>query len=116
MVFGGVQRERIQLNEDTIWYGRKRDRDNPKAAQYLPEVRRLLFEGKPSEATKPEDQKLMGIPNRQPPYQPLGDLFLEFPIQEQVADYQRELNLSTGIAKVTYRMGDAHYTRETSRG
>jgi len=49
MVFGGVGRERIQLNEDTIWNGRKRDRVNPEAAKSLPEVRRLLFDGKPLE-------------------------------------------------------------------
>jgi len=79
MVFGMVQRERIQLNEDTIWNGKKRDRVNPEAAKFLPEVRRLLFELKPLEATRLEDQKLMGIPNRQPPYQPLGDLFLTSP-------------------------------------
>jgi alpha-L-fucosidase 2 len=111
MVFGGVPREHIQLNEDTIWNGQKRDRDNPEAAKYLPEVRQLLFDGKPIEATKLEDH-LMGVPNRQPPYQPLGDLFLDFPDQSEVADYQRELNLPTGISKVTYRIGDAHYTRE----
>jgi alpha-L-fucosidase 2 len=112
MVFGGVQRERIQLNEDTIWNGQRRDRDNPEAAKYLPEVRRLLFEGKPLQATRIEDQKLKGIPNRQPPYQPLGDLLLEFAGQEQATNYRRELDLSTGVAKVTYQLGDAHYTRE----
>ncbi len=112
MVFGGIERERIQLNEDTIWNGKKRDRVNPRAAQSLPEVRRLLFAGKPLEATKLADQDLMGVPNRQPPYQPLGDLILTFPDHANVTDYRRELNLATGIAKVTYRIGDAHYTRE----
>jgi alpha-L-fucosidase 2 len=112
MVFGGVERERIQLNEDTIWNGRKRDRVNPEAAKALPEVRRLLFEGKPLEATRLADQKLMGAPNRQPPYQPLGDLILTFPGQETAADYRHELDLETGIARLTYRVGQAHFTRE----
>jgi len=112
MVFGGIQREHIQLNEDTIWNGQKRDRLNPEAAKYLPEVRRLLFAGKPLEATKLADQKLMGIPNRQPPYQPLGDLFIDFPEHEHVEDYRRELDLATGVATVTYRIGSAHYRRE----
>ncbi len=112
MVFGGVQKERIQLNEDTIWNGRKRDRVNPRAAQALPEVRRLLFDGKPLEATRLADEALMGVPNRQPPYQPLGDLVLTFPNHENAADYRRELDLASGIAKVTYRVGDVHFTRE----
>src|SRR4051812_31592260 len=43
MVFGGVVSERIQINEDTVWAGEKRDRLNPEGAQNLPEVRRLLF-------------------------------------------------------------------------
>jgi alpha-L-fucosidase 2 len=50
MVFGGVVQERIQLNEDTIWNGRTRDRINPQGLKSLPEVRRLLFAGKPLDA------------------------------------------------------------------
>ena len=50
MVFGGIVKERIQLNEDTIWNGKKRDRVNPEALKALPEVRQLLFEGKVKEA------------------------------------------------------------------
>ena len=112
MVFGGVTQERIQLNEDTIWNGKKRDRVNPEALKALPEVRRLLFQGKPREAVALEDQKMMGIPNRQPPYQPLGDLRLEFTGQNNATDYRRELNLATGVVRVTYRVGKANYTRE----
>lgn len=112
MVFGGVGSERIQLNEDTVWNGKKRDRVNPEALKALPEVRRLLFAGKPVEATALEDQKMLGIPNRQPPYQPLGDLKLEFSGHENPQDYRRELNLATGIARVSYRIGDVVFTRE----
>ena len=112
MVFGGVAKERIQLNEDTVWNGKKRDRINPEALKALPEVRRLLFSGKPVEATALEDQKLMGIPNRQPPYQPFGDLNIECSGQDNAVEYRRELNLATGIARVSYRIGEATYTRE----
>jgi len=50
MVFGGVRDERLQLNEDSVWAGEKLDRVNPQAAASLPEIRRLLFAGKPAEA------------------------------------------------------------------
>ena len=70
MVFGGIVKERIQLNEDTIWNGKKRDRINPGALEALPEVRRLLFEKKVSAAEALEDQKMVGIPHRQPPNRP----------------------------------------------
>ena len=52
MIFGGVEAERIQMNEDSIWYGGPRKRDNPEALSHLAEVRRLLFEGKPQEAER----------------------------------------------------------------
>ncbi len=112
MVFGGIGKERIQLNEDTVWNGKKRNRVNPEALKALPEVRRLLFAGKSREAETLEDKALMGIPSRQPPYQPVGDLNIEFSGQDNPTDYRRELNLATGIATVTYRVGDATYTRE----
>jgi alpha-L-fucosidase 2 len=112
MVFGGVAQERIQLNEDTIWNGKKRNRVNPEALKALPEVRRLLFAGKPLEAEALEERTMMGIPNRQPPYQPLGDLNLTFAGEDNAVDYRRELNLATGIVRVAYRIGDATCTRE----
>src|SRR5262252_9424755 len=112
MVFGGVRSERIQLNEDTIWAGEKRDRNNPEGAKNLAEVRRLLFAGKPSEAEELAERTIISVPKRLPPYQPLGDLLLRFDNQEQPADYRRELDIESAIVRVTYRAGDAHYTRE----
>ena len=112
MVFGGVEQEHIQLNEDTIWNGKKRNRINPEALKALPEVRRLLFAGKPLEAEALEERTMMGIPNRQPPYQPLGDLNLTFAGDDNAVDYRRELNLATGIVRITYRIADATCTRE----
>ena len=53
MIFGKTDQERIQLNEDSIWYGGPMDRNNPDALTYLPEVRRLLVEGKLADAQRP---------------------------------------------------------------
>jgi len=112
MVFGGIATEHIQLNEDTIWNGQKRNRRNREALQALPEVRRLLFEGKPKEAEALEDAKMLGIPSRQAMYQPLGDLEIKFSGPDDATDYRRELNLATGIVRVTYKVGDTTFTRE----
>src|SRR5262252_8908609 len=112
MVFGGVRSERIQLNEDTIWAGEKRDRNNPEGVKNLAEVRRLLFAGKPKEAEELAERMIISVPKRLPPYQPLGDLQLQFEGQDQWQDYKRELDLDTAIVRVTYRIGDAHFTRE----
>ena len=113
MVFGGTDTEHIQLNEDTVWAGEKRDRINPEALKNLPEVRRLLFAGKPLEAQTLAEDKLMGIPKRLPPYQPLGDLWIKFPPSaSEATEYRRELDLETGVARISYTQAGAHCTRE----
>jgi alpha-L-fucosidase 2 len=111
MVFGGVAAERIQLNEDTIWAGQKRDRNNPAGHDALPEIRRLLFAGKPREAEALADKAMIAIGRRMPPYQPLGDLHLRFG-QNSTADYRRELDLDSAIVRITYRAAGARFTRE----
>ena len=112
MIFGGTARERIQLNEDTLWSGGPRDTTNPEALAALPEVRRLLFAGQPDEAVKLAQQRLMGKPMTVKPYQSLGDLRLDFPGHENVQDYRRELDLAEAVVRVQYRVGDVTYTRE----
>jgi alpha-L-fucosidase 2 len=112
MVFGGLQSERLQLNEDTVWAGEKRDRNNPMGAQNLAEVRRLLFAGKPKEAEELAEKTLIATPKRMPPYQPLGDLLIRFSGQPLASAYRRELDIDSGIVRITYRSGEARFTRE----
>ncbi len=114
MVFGGVRSDTIQLNEDTVWTGEKRDRNNPEAAKNLAEVRRLLFAGMPHEAEVLADKTIISIPRRLPPYQPLGVLQMGFgdDPHSTVTDYRRELDLDTAIARTTYRQSGAKFTRE----
>ena len=112
MVFGGVERERIQLNEETLWDGGPRDTNNPKALEALSKVQQLLFDDKNEEATQLAGETMLGIPERIKSYQSLGDLFLEFSYDGNPTEYRRELNLDTGIAKTTYRCGDVNFSRE----
>src|SRR5690242_12128112 len=112
MVFGKIGDERIQLNEDTIWSGERRDRANPAARQAVPEIRRLLFAGKVAEAEAMADKDMLAIPRRMPVYQPLGDLLLKVPHQAEVTDYRRELDLLTGLVRISYRIGETKYLRE----
>jgi hypothetical protein len=77
MVFGDVRKERLQLNQDTIWSGEKRDRSNPEAPKAFPEVRRLLLDGNPAEAQALADRAMISIPRALPVYQTLGDLWLD---------------------------------------
>jgi alpha-L-fucosidase 2 len=112
MVFGGVRDERLQLNEDTVWAGQKLDRVNPSAAASIPEIRRLLFAGKPAEAEAIADKTIISVPRRMPPYQTLGDLSIHFQIDGEPSEYRRELSLDDAIARVRFRAGGVLYTRE----
>lgn len=113
MVFGGVQNERIQFNESTLWVGEPRDYSNPGAAQHLATIRQLLFDGKQRQAEQLAMTNFMSIPLRQMPYQPFADLRLHFPDRGGATDYRRELNLDEAVARTTYRIGDVRFTRET---
>ena len=112
MVFGSVNRERIQLNEHSLWMGGRQDRNSPDALNYLPEVRRLLFAGAPLEASALAERYLMGRPQRLQSYQTLGDLRLIFDHEEPISDYRRELDLDSAIVRVSYRAGSVRLTRE----
>ncbi|MFW6161182.1 MAG: glycosyl hydrolase family 95 catalytic domain-containing protein [Planctomycetota bacterium] len=112
MVYGGIDVERIQFNEDTLWTGQPQDYQHPGAAEYLPQVRKLLFEGKQREAERLAGQHMMSQPLRQEYYQPFGDLHLAFPGHLTVTGYRRSLDLDEAVARTRYQAGEVTYTRE----
>ena len=113
MVFGGVETERLQLNEDTLWAGGPYNPVNPRAKATLPEVRRLLFEEKFDEAKKLVNENLIGTPGGQMQYQTVGDLSLTFPAANAPTEnYRRELNLATATATVSYTRDGVNHSRE----
>ena len=111
MVFGTVETEQLQLNEDTVWAGKPTERDRAGAYRHLAEARRLIFEGKYVEGQQVMQREFMGE-RLVRGYQTLGDLKLRFPSGPDVTDYRRQLDLDTAIASVSYRSGDATFTRE----
>jgi len=112
MVFGGVERERLQLNEDTLWAGGPYDPANTNALAALPEVRRLIFAGQYTNAQELAGEKMMGNPMRQMPYETVGDLRLAFPTNGTIENYRRDLNLDTAVASVSYTASGIHFKRE----
>jgi alpha-L-fucosidase 2 len=112
MVFGGINEEQLQLNEDTLWGGGPLDPSNPDALGALPQVRALIFAGKYKQAHDLIDKRMMGKPPWQAPYQTVGSLLLKFPERKIVEGYRRELDLDTAVAKVSYSADGVRYTRE----
>jgi len=112
MVFGGTESEHLQLNEDTLWAGGPYDPNNTNALSALPEVRRLIFAGQEDEAEKLIAAKMMAVPVREMPYETVGDLHLEFSTKPGVSDYNRQLDLDSAIARVTFTANGVSYRRE----
>ncbi len=113
MVFGGAEEELIQLNEDTVWYGTKKQRINPDAQKYLPEIRDMLLHNKVREAERLTDLAMFATPFSEGHYEPLGDLRIRFYGHENgVQDYRRELDIEEAVARVCYRSGDVCFSRE----
>ncbi|MHA7966540.1 glycoside hydrolase family 95 protein [Paenibacillus sp. CAU 1782] len=113
MVFGHPAEERIALNEDSVWYGGPRDRNNPDALPNLHRIRALLREGKLREAHDLSVLAMAGVPESQRHYMPLGDLWISFASGGAPESYVRELSLDQAIASVAFQTEGVHFSRET---
>ena len=131
MCFGGTLIDRFQLNLDSLWQGRFRDRVNPDARGAVEKIRALLREGRIREAEQLANECLSGIPDYQCRYVPLGDLFLipegKEPIalqglrdywnpqltrRENLPEYHRSLDIREGICRTDYEKDGRRFSRE----
>lgn len=105
MIAGNLREERIQVNEETIWYGGWEDRLNPDARESLPKLRELVRQGRISEAEHLIRLAFISGPDGQRGYQTLGDIemkYLNDPSQEECTAYRRELDLDRAVCRVQY--------------
>ncbi|KAL3688402.1 hypothetical protein R1sor_014711 [Riccia sorocarpa] len=112
MVFGGVPRELVTLNDDTLYTGGPKDWNNPNAKELLPQVRKAVFDGRYTEASSLAGGMLGPYCQL---YQPLGVLELQFEDTHSDFDrnsYRRQLDLDTATVSIEYNVGDVKYTRE----
>ncbi len=122
MVFGDVNHERIQLNEESMWSGSPNDNDNQEAQVALPKIRQLLFEGKYKEATKLTNKTQICIGKgsghgngAEVPFgcfQTLGDLWINTNNHSSYENYYRELNLEDAVVVVRYTQEGINFKRE----
>src|SRR5690606_32057819 len=112
MVYGNVEQELIRLNEHTVWSGGPNRNDNPDALNALPEIRKLIFEGKQKEAELLASKTVESKKSNGQKFEPVGDLIIDFPGHEKFTDYRRELDIEQAITKVRYMVDGVTYTRE----
>jgi len=112
MVFGTAARERLQLNEESLWAGEPADAYPEDFSENLRKLQRLVLEGKIHEARELGLAKLTKSPTSFRSYEPLADLWIEMDDSLQSEDYRRQLDLNRGVATVLYRLGDVEMERQ----
>jgi len=110
---GGVNQERLQLNEESVWCMKGNYQDRQGAA-YLPRIRELLFAGKYREAEQLASRELMAerLPTGTRAYQTLGDLHINYYDSSQHTNYRRSLHLDSALVRVQYTRGSTSFIRE----
>ncbi len=112
MVFGGAEKEEIQLNEETISAGRPYSNANPEGPKYLQQVRELIWAGKSAEAQNIGTEKLLSPVGQEMPYQTAGSLNISFPDHAGFTDYYRELDIDNATTTTRYKVRDVEYVQE----
>lgn len=114
MVFGDPIHEKYQLNEETVWAGSPYTNVNAKAKEILPEIRKLIFDGKNKDAQELCETAVLA-PNKAygMPYQTVGSLHLDFENVDVYSDYYRELDLDNALSVIRFNSGGVKYTRES---
>ncbi len=112
MIYGGTSIERLQMNEDSIWYGKPVDRHNPEARENLEEVRRLILGGRPDEAEELLRYAFSAVPQSERAYQPLANAELTMKGIREVSDYTRSLELGDAIVRVSFSTPKGRIRRE----
>ena len=111
MIYGGVQEDEIQLNEETFWSGGPHDNNSTMSKYYLSQVRSLIFQGREDEAQKIVNRRFIVGPHGMK-YLTLGSLKILNDSLGEITDYERELNLVDATAEVTFRADNALFTRK----
>ncbi len=112
MVYGNVAKETIQLNEHTVWSGSPNRNDNPDALASLPEIRRLIFEGKQKQAEQLAGKTIQTQKSNGQMFQPVGNLHLTFDGHDSYSNYYRELDIARAVTKTSYTVNGVIYGRE----
>lgn len=111
MVYGGIEEENIQLNEETFWAGEPCDNNSKESLALLPKVRQLIFAGHEEETYDMLKKFIPGPKGMR--FLPLGNLHMRMANQQaRATDYCRDLDLSRAVTTTTYRISGVQYRRQ----
>lgn len=112
LVYGSVSQERVVFNHNELWY-RGRITDIPDMSDELPVLRKMLLEGKYTEANEHYRNKLneKGFNAANATYHPAFDLNLNQDVEYLFEDYSRTLDFESGEVEVSWRDGDTRFSR-----
>ena len=112
MVFGRTDEEKIQFNEETYWSGGPYSQTVQGGYKALPEIQRLIFQGKYIQAHKLFGRHLMGYPVEQQKYQSFGDLVIKFSSEGKAKNYTHRLDLDQAIVTTEYDKDGISFKRD----
>lgn len=115
MIFGKPVEERLQVNEETVYSGGgNRSRLNQNAWESVVQVRKLLREGRISEAEKLAQLGMVATPQSSGHYETLGEIEVFFDDVNNYSEdsYERWLDLETATSGVKFSVGDSVIERE----
>ena len=114
MTYGGIEEEKLALNESTMWSGQYNENQNkPFGRENMNQLRKLFFEGKLSEGNRIAGDNLHGNQTSFGTHLPIGDLKMQFIYPEgKVTDYRRSLSLDEAVSSVSFNSGGVNYKRE----
>lgn len=114
MTYGGIEEEKLELNESTMWSGQYNENQNkPFGREKMNQLRKLFFEGKLSEGNRIAGDNLHGNQTSFGTHLPIGDLKMQFIYPEgKVTDYRRSLSLDEAVSSVSFNSGGVNYKRE----
>lgn len=113
MIHGRIQKELIELNEDSLWSGGPVERYNPSSIHYIDKIRKLLMEGNVAEAQRWTERSFFPLTPHSKHYQPLGQVWLQFSDDEDVKNYERKLDMEKALCEVKYQTENNAYRRES---
>ena len=112
MVYGNVDTETVQLNEQTLWSGSPNRNDNPMALDSLNVIRMMIFNGRQKEAEQVANRTIISRKSQGQMFQPAGEIHLAFPDHHQYTHYNRSLDIERAVAKTSYTVKNIDYDRE----